>query len=125
MPPRRPTQILDSLTKSVEALRQKAGMPERNTEIAQAMRDLADLLNTPLFHVPAEPHYETTEDYRGDPFSSGAPIPYRKGSSLYRALAIFRDCANPITRGRFIELGGRSEVLDRLLNAGLVVKLEV
>jgi hypothetical protein len=118
-------QILDSLTKSTEALRQTAGMPERNTAIAQALRDLADLLDTPLFYVPAEPHYQTAEDYRGDPSSPGAPIPYRKGSALYCALAIFRDCANPITRSQFIELGGRPQVLDRLLKAGLVVKLEV
>ena len=118
-------QVLESLTKSAAALRQTAGIPERNTAIAQAMRDLADLLDAPLVYVPAEPHYQTAEDYRGDPFSSGAPIPYRKGSALYRALAIFRDCANPITRSQFIELGGRPQVLDRLLKAGLVVKLEV
>ena len=65
-----------------------------------------------------DPSYYSVEDYRGSPFSTGASIPYPEGSSLYQALAIFRDCNEPITRHRFESLGGRSENLDQLLAEG-------
>ena len=67
-------QILDSLTKSLEVLRQPAEICERNARVAQAMRDLADLLVLPSSNLPAEPNYHTVQDYRGDPFASGSPI---------------------------------------------------
>lgn len=68
--------------------------------------------------------YYTVEDYRGSPFGPGAPIPYPKGSALHEALAIFRDCKNPISRARFLELGGRPEDFDELLGMGQIAKLK-
>jgi hypothetical protein len=41
---------------------------------------------------------------------------------LYRALAIFRDHSLPITRTRFVECGGNPRDLDRLIDAGHVVR---
>ena len=69
-----------------------------------------------------EPAYYTVEDYRGGPFSAGATIPFPPDSALYRALANFGDCKTPITRARFVELGGRPQDLDSLLAAGKVVR---
>lgn len=68
-----------------------------------------------------EPHYHTVDDYRGDPFGPGDRIPYRRGSALYRACLVFAGCSRPISRRRFIELGGIERDLDRLIAEGRVV----
>ena len=68
--------------------------------------------------------YYTVEDYRGSPFDNGAPIPYPEGSPLHQALAIFRDCKNPITEDLFLKLGGRPEDFDELLGLGHIEKLK-
>ena len=116
-------EILQSLTSAVLALKQPSTSASRDKAIAQTLRVLAELLVAPINYKAAEPHYGAVEDYRGTPFGPGAPIPYRRGSALYRALAIFRDCSNPITEARFIELGGRSKDLERLVLNGKVVRL--
>lgn len=72
-----------------------------------------------------EPAYYTVEDYWGSSFSAGAAIPYPPDSALHRALAVFRDCKYPITRTRFIELGGRPQDLDSLLAAGRVARFHL
>lgn len=70
----------------------------------------------------AEPEYHTVLDHRGTPFGPGAPISYRKGSALHRALAIFRDHSRPpLTRARFMACGDDPRDLDRLIAAGQVV----
>lgn len=68
--------------------------------------------------------YHTVEDYRGSPFGPGEPIPYEEGSPLREALTIFANCKNPISRDRFLELGGRPEDFDELLGLGQIVKLK-
>jgi hypothetical protein len=77
-------------------------------------------LKAPTPDTLAEPHYYAVENYRGDPFEAGKPVPYRKGSALHRALRIFADCNNPISRRQFIELGGTARDLDRLITSGKV-----
>lgn len=111
------SQILDSLAQQIDRLHQSADQERRNAGVSEMMRLLAELLQAP----PPEPEYHTFEDHRGTPFGPGAPIPYRKGSALHRALAIFRDHSRPITRSRFAECGGSPRDLDRLIEAGHVV----
>lgn len=111
------SQILDSLVQKIDLLPHPADMERRNAGVSEMMRLLAELLQAPL----PEPEYHTVEDHRGTPFGPGAPIPFRKGSTLYRALAIFRDHSRPITRSRFVECGGNPHDLDRLIEAGHVV----
>jgi hypothetical protein len=111
-------RLVDSLIRTLELVRHPTDQRTRNEAVAGALRHLGDLLETP----PADPEYHSTEDHRGTPFGPGAPIPYRKGSVLYRALAIFRDHSLPITRTRFVECGGNPRDLDRLIEAGHVVR---
>lgn len=116
--------LLTALSQTLDRLREPADEKQRSSLVAEAICHLADILRAPTLDVPAEPHYDTVEDYRGDPFENGARIPYRQGSALYRACAILASCSNPITRRRFIELGGVERDLDRLVAAGRVVRLE-
>ncbi len=114
-------QILASLVQQIDLLHQSADLERRNAGVSEMMRLLAELLQAP----PPEPEYHSVEDHRGTPFGPGAPIPYRKGSALYRALAIFRDHSRPITRSRFVECGGSPRDLERLIEADHVVMFKV
>lgn len=116
--------LIDSLSWTLDELRMPADVEKRKDLVAQAMRDLASLLATPPLEVPLEPCYHTAGDHRGDPFGPGEPIPYRRGTALHRAMGIFASASNPITRRRFIELGGLPRDLDRLLVAGDVVMFD-
>ena len=116
--------LLSALSQTLDRLREPADERQRTALVAEAICHLGAILQTPTLDVPAEPHYDAVEDYRGDPFEKGARIPYRRGSALYRACAIFAGCSNPITRRRFIELGGVERDLDRLVDAGRVVRID-
>ena len=115
---------LDLLSYTLDELRMPADVHKRSELVAQAMRDLAGLLTLPPLEVPLEPWYHTARDHRGDPFGPGEPIPYRRGTALHRAMAIFASASNPITRRRFVELGGLPRDLDRLLATGDVVAFD-
>ena len=114
------SQILDSMVQQIELLQQSVDLERRNAGVREMMRLLAELIKAP----PPEPEYHSVEDHRGTPFGPGTPLPYRKGSALYRALAIFRDHSLPITRTRFINCGGNSRDFDRLIEAGHVVRFK-
>ncbi len=111
-------ELVDELTALAQELRGRPDAPSRVPAVARALRLLADLLQAP----PREPEYASVLDHRGTPFGPGEPIPYRKGSRLHRALAIFRDHSLPITRARFVACGGDPRDLDRLVAAGHVAR---
>lgn len=69
-------------------------------------------------------HFYTVENCRGSSFGPGAPIPYPKGSALYGALEIFAGCKYPITKERFVQLGGVLQDFDDLVKAGRVVQFK-
>ena len=121
MKPRPAAQILEALGQQLDLLDRPADLEARNAVVGEMMHLLAEMLQAPL----REPEYHTVEDHRGTPFGPGAPIPYRKGSALYRALAIFRDHSRPITGSRFVECGGSPRDLERLIEAGHVVMFKV
>jgi hypothetical protein len=110
--------ILAELTRELAALQGRPNTAARTRGIARVLDLLTDFLNA----TNAEPEYDTVRDHRGTPFGPGEPLPYRKGSALYRALAIFRDHSRPITRTRFVACGGDPRDLDRLIEAGHVAR---
>lgn len=112
-------EILAELTQELAALQGRPDAAARTRGIARVLHLLTDLLNV----TNAEPEYHTVLDHRGTPFGPGEPLPYRKGSTLYRALAIFRDHSRPITRTRFVACGGDPRDIDRLIAAGHIARL--
>ena len=116
--PRTGDAILAELTRELATLQGAHDAATRTRGIGCALHLLADLLQAP----PAEPEYHAVLDHRGTPFGPGEPLPYRKGSALHRALAIFRDHSLPITRPRFVACGGDPRDLDRLIAAGHVAR---
>lgn len=119
--PRTGDAILAELTRELAALGAHDAAT-RTRGIAHALHLLADLHQAPVKAPAAEPEYHTVLDHRGTPFGPGEPLPYRKGSALHRALAIFRDHSLPITRARFVACGGDPRDLDRLIAAGHVAR---
>jgi len=115
--------MLPALTAAISPFRPCSASSAWERAIAETLQVLAELIALEAGSKPAEPHYCTAVDRRGTSFGPGAPIPYRRGTALYRVLAIFRDCASPITASRFVELGGRLEDLEILLEQGKVVQL--
>ena len=120
--PRTGDAILAELTRELATLQGAHDAATRTRGIARALHLLADLLQAPEKAPAAEPEYHTVLDHRGTPFGPGEPLPYRKGSALHRALAIFRDHSLPITRTRFVACGGDPRDLGRLIAAGHVVR---
>ena len=116
--------ILEALSQTLDRLREPNGERQRTALVAETICHLGAVLQAPTLDTAAEPYYDAVDDYRGDPFEPGVRIPYRRGSALYRACAIFAGCSNPITRRRFIELGGVERDLDRLVDAGRVVRVD-
>lgn len=112
--------ILAELTRELAALQGRPDAAARTRGIARVLHLLTDFLNV----TNAEPEYHTVRDHRGTPFGPGEPMPYRKGSALYRALAIFRDHSRPITKARFVACGGHPSDLDRLIADGHVVRVD-
>jgi hypothetical protein len=117
--PRTSDDILAELMRELAALQGRPDAAARTSGIARVLHLLTDFLKA----TNAEPEYHTVRDHRGTPFGPGGSMPYRKGSTLHRALEIFRDHSQPITRSRFMACGGDPRDLDRLIAAGHVERI--